>query len=322
MNHRIRIAALLAAALSPLASAHAQDAPLPKTIKIVVPFSPGGSNDLFARALGQKLASRWGVPVVVDNRPGAGGTIGAQAVANAEPDGGTLLLNSVSFTTNAAVQPRLPYDPIKSFAPVALLNRGPMLLIAGNATGYRSTADVLAAIRSPKKDVNYGSAGPGSIGQLAGELLNATTGGQAVHVPYKGIANATADMIGGNLQVMVTTAASVAGPLKAGSLRPIAVTSAERSRFMPDLPPVSETVKGYTVESWWGIFAPAKTPRPLVDRLNAEIRAIADTPEMRELFARESTEPGNLSADRFAAYVQAEVVKWRTLARERNITVD
>ena len=301
---------------------HAQEPVMPKLIKIVVPFSPGGSNDLFARALGQKLAVRLGVPVLVENKPGASGAIGAQSVALAEPDGGTLLLNSVSFTTNAAVAAKLPYDPIRSFAPVALLNRGPMLLIVGNQTPYKTTDDVLKAIRSPAKDINYGSAGIGSIGQMASELLNASTGGFAVHVPYKGISNAAADMMGGNLQVMITTAASVAGPLKGGQIRPIAVTSPKRSAFMPELPALAEKVPGYSVESWWGVFAPAKTPKPLVDRLNREIRAVADTPDMRELFARESTEPSQFTPEQFAEYVQGEVVKWRRLAQERNITAE
>jgi len=323
MNRRTALAAaclLGAAALHP--PLHAQDTALPKVIKIVVPFSPGGSNDLFARALGQKLTAKLGVPVVVENKPGASGAIGAQAVAVAEPDGSTLLLNSVSFTTNAAVAAKLPFDPIKSFAPVALLNRGPMLLIVGNATPYKTTDDVLKAIRSPAKDVNYGSAGQGSIGQMASELLNSMTQGAAVHVPYKGISNAVSDMMGANLQIMITTAASVAGPLKAGQIRPIAVTSARRSSFMPELPALAEAVPGFNVESWWGVFAPAKTPKALVDRLNREIRAAGDTPEMRELFARESTEPSNYTAEQFADYVQAETTKWRKLARERNITVD
>ncbi|QHJ00513.1 tripartite tricarboxylate transporter substrate binding protein [Xylophilus rhododendri] len=300
----------------------AQEPALPKLIKIVVPFSPGGSNDLFARALGQKLSVKLGVNFIVENKPGASGAIGAQSVATAEPDGATLLLNSVSFTTNAAVATKLPYDPIKSFAPVALLNRGPMLLIVGNATPYKTPADVLKAIRSPAKDINYGSAGLGSIGQMASELLNSSTGGHAVHVPYKGISNAVADMMGGNLQIMITTAASVAGPLKGNMIRPVAVTSPTRSNFMPGLPALAESVPGFSVESWWGVFAPAKTPKPLVDRLNREIRSVADTAEMRELFARESTEPSNMSPEQFGDYLQAEVVKWRKLAQERNITAD
>ena len=314
----IRIALLAAATLGIGASALAQEVRIPKIIKIVVPFSPGGSNDLFARALGQKLSVSLNTPVVVDNRPGAGGAIGAIAVAQAEPDGGTLLLTSVSFVTNAAIQEKPAYDPVKSFAPVALLNRGPMLLIAGKETPYTTSEQVVQAMRT-NKNMNYGSAGVGSIGQMATELLNSMAHANATHVPYKGISNAVTDMMGGNLQMMITTAASVTGPLKAGQVRPIAVTSQKRSRFMPELPAIAEVVPGFEVESWWGVYAPPKTPRPLVERLNAEIRRIADGAEMRELFERESTEPGTLDVPQFASYVATETAKWRKLAAERGI---
>ncbi|PWK35264.1 tripartite tricarboxylate transporter substrate-binding protein [Cupriavidus plantarum] len=317
------ILAMLCSGLLGMASlaATAQEPALPKTIRIVVPFSPGGSNDLFARALAQGLAGRTGSSVVVENRPGAGGAIGAQAVATGEPDGSTLLLNSLSFSTNAAIQPKLPYDPIKSFEPVALLNRGPMLLVTAANTPYKSVKDVVEAFQGKNKSINFGSAGPGSSGHLGGELLNALGQGRAVHVPYKGVSNAVVDMVGGNVQVMITTAASVAGPLKSGQVRAIAVTSAERSRFAPGLPTVAETLPGFVVEAWWGVFAPAKTPQPVVERLNQEIRAVAETPAMRELFSRESTEPSNMTAAQFASYVQTEVGKWRTLVSTRHVAV-
>ena len=287
-----------------------------------MPFSPGGSNDIFARALGQRLAVKLGVMVIVDNRPGAGGTIGALAVANAEPDGSTLLLNSVSFSTNAAIQAKLPYDPIKSFEAVAMLNRGPMLLVTGANLPYQSVDDVLRAIRSPRNDINFGSAGLGSIGHFSGELLNAMGRGNAVHVPYKGITNAATDMMGGQLQIMIATAASVAGPLRAGSIRALAVTTASRSKFAPELPSIAEALPGFEVESWWGIFAPAKTPKPMVERLNREIRAIAETQEMRELFSRESTEPSDMTSQQFAEFVKKEVFKWRALTKDRNLSVN
>lgn len=312
----VQLAMLVAIALGHNASA--QEVRIPKIIKIVVPFSPGGSNDLFARALGQKLATSLNTPVIVDNRPGAGGAVGALAVAQAEADGSTLLLTSVSFVTNAAIQEKPVYDPVKSFTPIALLNRGPMLLIVGRDTPYTTSGQVVQAMRE-NKNMNYGSAGMGSIGQMATELLNAMTKANATHVPYKGISNAVTDMMGGNLQMMITTAASVTGPLKANQVRPIAVTSLKRSRFMPELPAVADVVPGFDVESWWGVYAPPRTPRPLVDRLNAEIRKIADGAEMRELFERESTEPGTLDATQFAAYVATESAKWRKLAAERGI---
>jgi len=311
-------AVLVAAVSMALLPAGAQELRLPKTIRIVVPFSPGGSNDLFARALGQKLAGRLGATVIVDNKPGAGGAIGAVAVAQAEPDGGTLLLTSVSFVTNSAIQDKPAYDPVKSFTPVALLNRGPMLLVVGNATPYATPAEVVQAMRTDKT-LNYGSAGLGSVGQMATELLNSMVGANAVHVPYKGISNAVGDMIGGNLQIMITTMASVTGPLQARQIRPVAVTSPKRSRFTPELPALADAVPGFDVESWWGVYAPPKMSKALVERLNGEIRQIADSAEMRQLFERESTEPGTLNAAEFAAYVAAETAKWRKVATERNI---
>lgn len=319
---RRALAALALATVLPWAAGSAAAQDLPKVVKIVVPFSPGGSNDVFARALGQRLATRLGVSVIVENKPGAAGAIGADAVARAEPDGGTLMLTSSTFSTNAAVQPKLPYDPLRSFAPVALLSRGPMLLTVGNHTPWRSTEQYLAAAKDPRSKISYASAGLGSIGQMGSELLNAMSGTHAMHVPYKGISNAVTDMIGGNIEMMITTAASVSGPLKAGQIRPIAVTSPERSRFAPGLPAIAEKVPGYSLEVWWGVFAPARTPKALVDRLNAEIRAIGQTDEMRELYARESTEAGTLTADQFAVFVGNEVAKWRKLAKERNITAE
>ena len=202
-----------------------------------------------------------------------------------------------------------------------MLNRGPMLLVTAASTPYRNVRDVADAVQARSKSINFGSAGPGSSGHLGGELLNALGRGSAVHVPYKGVSNAVVDMVGGNVQVMITTAASVAGPLKNGQVRALAVTSAERSRFAPGLPTVAETLPGFVVEAWWGVFAPAKTPQTVVDRLNQEIRAVAETPSMRELFARESTEPSAMTAPQFASYVRAEVGKWRALVKDRHVAV-
>jgi tripartite-type tricarboxylate transporter receptor subunit TctC len=197
-----------------------------------------------------------------------------------------------------------------------------MLLTVANNTPWKTPAEYVAAARDTKVKINYGSAGVGSIGQMGSELLNSMAGGHALHVPYKGISNAVTDMIGGNLDMMITTAASVSGPLKAGLIRPIAVTSAQRSKFAPGLPAISEILPGYAVESWWGVFAPAKTPKALVDALNAEIRAAGETPELRELYARESTEPSPMTSEQFSAFLSEEVTKWRKLAKERNIVAE
>ena len=300
-----------------------QTAEFPKTVTIVVPFAPGASNDTFARVLAQKLAPKLGVTVIVDNKPGAGGAIGAQHVARSKPDGATLMLTSSTFATNAAVSTNLPYDPVKAFAPVSMLASGPMILAVGNHTSYKSVADVIAAARAKKGDVTYGSAGIGSINQMAMELLNSTAKVEMTHVPYKGAGNAITDLMGGQLQMMFASFPSISGQVKAGKVRALAVTSPQKSKFAPDLPTVAATVPGYEVELWWGVFAPAATPPALVQRLNAEIRAIAETPDMQERFAQEGADPAaTMSPDQFATYVSAEIDKWRRVAKERDIKVE
>ncbi|WP_197424937.1 tripartite tricarboxylate transporter substrate-binding protein [Bordetella sp. N] len=321
MKHAIAVAAAFCAAVfsNPSAQAAGDPAKLPDLTKIVVPFSPGASNDVFGRALAAKLAKKLGGNFIVENRPGAGGAIGASEVARAAPDGSTLLFSSVSFVTNAATEQKLPYDAVKSFQPVAVAARGAMLLVVGNETPYTSAAQLIADAKKQSGKLTYGSAGVGSIGQMSAELLNAEAGSNMVHVPYKGITNAVTDMIGGRLHAMITTPASVSGPLDAKKIRPLAVTSLQRSPFYPDLPTVAETVPGYSVDVWWGVYAPAGTPKPLVDKLNAAIREVSAEPEMRALFAREATEPSDMDTAQTTAYVNGELLKWRKLAADRHI---
>jgi tripartite-type tricarboxylate transporter receptor subunit TctC len=312
--------ALLGCAALASFPALAADPTLPKSIKIIVPFSAGGSNDVFARAVARSLASRNNIVVVVDNRPGAGGAIGADSVARSDPDGATLLLTSVSFSTNAAIQPKLPYDAIKSFEPVSMIARGGMVLVANNSTPYKNTAELIAAMKKNGSSINYGSAGVGTIGQMATELFNYQAGASSTHIPYKGINNAVTDMIGGNIQMMIATPASVGGQIKGHQIRALAVTSAARSKFYPDLPTIAEVLPGYDVEAWWGVLAPAKTPKALVDALNKEIQTITQQADVKNLFMLEGAEPTNLSAGEFAAYLKEELTKWKKIAKERNIT--
>ncbi len=301
----------------------AQTVSFPKTMTIIVPFAPGASNDTFARVLAQQLGPKLGVTMIVDNKPGAGGSIGAGYVARAKPDGSTLLLTSSTFTGNAAVQKKLPYDPIKAFTPVAMLASGPMVVAVGSNTPYKSVAELLAAARAKKGEITYGSAGIGSINQMASELLNSMARVEMTHVPYKGISNAITDMIGGQLQMVIASFPSIAEQAKAGKVRSLAVTSAKRSKFAPELATVADTVPGYNVELWWGIFAPAGMPQSMVERLNAEIRKIIATPEMQKRFAQEGADPStSMTAGEFAAYVRADIEKWRKVASERNITAD
>ena len=319
---RLRISAAVLAIASGILGVptFAQETPLPKVIRVIVPISPGASNDLFGRALAQRMSARLGTAVIVENKPGAGGTIGAEAVARGEPDGSILLFSSNSFTTNAAMTPKLPYDMNRSFVPVAMIARSSMIVVVNANSPYRTFPEALQAMRDPKLKMNYGSAGIGGLSHIATELLHAMAGTAAVHVPYKGVSNAVTDMMGDNIQIMISTVASVGEQVKAGKLRALAVTSLERSKAMPELPTVAEFIPGYTADSWWGVFAPGATPRPVVDRLNALIRSITQQPDMRKIFAQESAEPVPMTPGEFSTYYAAEIAKWKKVAQERNLS--
>lgn len=308
--------AAMAAPLDTTAST-STPAALPSTIRIVVPFTPGASNDLFARALAEPLGALLGSTVIVENKPGAGGILGSADVARARPDGGTLLLSSNSFVTRTAVDTKLPFDPRTSFSPVAMVAQGAMLLVVSNASSWHNVADLLSDARA--NSIDYGSAGMGSIGQMSAELLASMTGAQLTHVPYKGISNVLTDLIPGRVPMMITTSASVSGPLKAGQLRPIAVTSPTPSRFFPELPSMARDVPGYAVDVWWGIYAPAGLPADMLDRLNEAIRKVSHSPRLRELFAAEAAEPSDMSAAQFKAHVNREIDQWQALAKSRNL---
>lgn len=296
---------------------------IPKNITIVVPFGPGASNDTFARMLAQKLTSNTGSNVIVENKAGAGSVIGSNFVSRATPDGTTLLLTSSTFATSAAVQKKLPYDPVKGFAPVALLATGPMLLTVDAQTPYKSVADLIDDARANKGKLNYASAGIGSINHMSAEVLNSLAKVDMVHVPYKGASAALTDMISGQVQTMVASPSSAAGLIKSGKARVLAVTSSKPSSLAPGVPTLASTLPGYEVEIWWGVFAPPGTSRPVVERLNAEINSIINTPEMRDRFAQEGAEPtSSVTPDQFAAYVRKELDRWRAIAQEKNIVAE
>lgn len=303
-------------------SAHAADAAIPKSIRMVVPFPPSGSNDVFARLVSDKLSKKLGVTAIVDNKPGAGGAIGAEFVARSAPDGATLLVTSSTLTANAAVQPKTSYDVNKSFAPVAMLASGPMVLAVSDKSPYKTVGDLIAAARKDKGAINYGSAGVGSINQMSSELLAGDAGIEFTHVPYKGISNALTDLIAGQVQFVIASFPSVATQVKSGKVRALGVTSPSRSRFAPQWPSVAETVPNYSAELWWGVFAPAGTPQALVDKLNAEIRDIIATPEMREIFSREGAEPSAMTAAQFAEHIRRDSARWKQVAKARNITAE
>jgi tripartite-type tricarboxylate transporter receptor subunit TctC len=308
---------------SPSAAPSAAQVPAwPKQITLVVPFPPGASNDIFARILAQKLGPRLGANIIVDNKPGAGGTIGAAHVARQPGNGATLMLSSISLTGAAAVMTKIPYDPLKDFTFIAQLAKGPLILAVSAVTPYQSAADVIAAAKAAPKKLNFATSGVGSINQIATEMLISMTGVEMTHIPYKGTAGAITDLIGGQTQLTIASIPSLAAHLKSGKVRGIAVTSLTRSPFVPELPPLADTVPGFEIELWWGMFGPAGLPLAMIDHLNAELQTIITDPDMRDRFAQEGANPTPGTAAQFAKIVETDLASMRTLARTRNISAE
>jgi tripartite-type tricarboxylate transporter receptor subunit TctC len=318
-GRRLALLVLAVAGLTPYALAQVT---LPKSIRIVVPFSPGGSNDVIARAIAGPLAKRLDIPVIVENRAGAAGVIGADYVAKAPRDGSVLLLTSSSFLTAAATQTQLPYDPIAAFAAVAMVGRGPMLLAVSATTPFKTPADLIAAARAQPGALNYGTAGVGSIAHLTTELLDDTAKIRMTHVPYKGAANAAVDLAGGQIQVMVSNYSTLAPLMKGGKIRALAVTSGLPHAAFPDLPPLASVAPGFAVAIWVGVFAPAGTPPALVERLNQEINAIAASAELTPLLEPDGTLPEAISPATFAGRIKDELAQWKQIATEHKIVAE
>jgi tripartite-type tricarboxylate transporter receptor subunit TctC len=320
---RIASAALCAGLAFIASLAQAQLAFPSKPVTIIVPYPPGGSNDVFARALGKHLSDAWKIPVIIDNRSGAGGSIGAALVSKAAPDGYTLCLLSSSFTTNAAVQPNLPFDPVNGFTPVAMVAKGPMILTVSNQLGVKTTLELFALARKDPGKINYGSSGPGSTNHFATELLMEAANVKLTHIPYKGMSPAVTDVIAGNVDVLVASAPSIYEQVKAGRVRALGVTSAAPFKPLPNLQPIAQMgAPGYDFELWWGILAPPKTPAAIVNQLNADVNRILATPEMSALIQREGAEPSPMSAPDFAATIRREIDEWKKVARAANIKAE
>lgn len=289
-----------------------------RPIRIVVGFPPGGINDIVARIVGQKVAESIGQPVVIENRAGAGGTIGADAVAKGKPDGHTLLLGSVSNIAMAPSQYKaLPYDPTRDFAPVILLGGSPNVLVVNPALPANSVAELVALAKQRPGALTYASAGNGTSNHLTVEFFKARSGIDLVHVPYKGDAPATADVVAGQVPMIFPTLPVAMPHIKSGRLRPLAVSSARRSSFLPDVPTVAEAAKlpDFAVNVWVGILAPPATPQPIVQQLNAEFRKALNAPDVREKLALQGVEPEGGTPQEFADYIGAEVRKWAEVAK-------
>jgi len=303
-------------------SAHAQEFPS-RAVRYVVPFAPGGGVDTTARITGAKLNAALGQPVVIENRPGGNGILGAELVARAPADGHALLITSNSLTYNASLYPKLPYDPFKDFVAVAYVASGPNMLVAHPSLPVRSVKELIALARARPKQLTYSSGGIGGGSHLAGELFGAMAKAEIVHVPYKGIAPAVSELVGGHVSISFAVVPTVLGHTQAGKLRALAVTTLERSTLLPDLPSVAEAgLKGFDVFNWYGVFAPAATPAATVNRLNAELNKIGQMADVKPRLATLGLEVRSNSAAEFGQFLRADWTKWDRIIRDLNIRAE
>jgi tripartite-type tricarboxylate transporter receptor subunit TctC len=307
---KLGMVALIGAALLAAQAASAQTYPN-RPIRFIVPFPPGGGNDIVGRLFAARLAEALAQQVVVDNRGGAGGTIGTDIVAKAAPDGHTMLINNISLAVNHTLFKKLPYDTLKDLAPVTLLGRQPNIVVVYPGVPAKSVSELLDLARAKPRQMNYGSGGVGTASHLATEMLKLMAKVDMVHVPYKGLGPALVDLMGGRVDLIISTMASALPHMKAGKLRPLAVTTAQRSTFFPEVQTMDEAgVKGYEFSTWYGLLVPAGTPRPVIARLNAESTKVLTSAALKEQFAAQGIEASGSSPEEFGAYLKSEVVKW------------
>lgn len=304
---------------APLVSA--QDFPT-KTVRIVVPQTPGGASDALARVMAQKLAEKWGQPVVVENRAGAGGNVGMEVVAQSAPDGHVLLMSYAgSHAINPALYKRLPFDPVKDFAPVATLATLPFVLVARPDAPFRSVAELVD--QAGKGTLTFGSAGNGSVNHLLGVMFGMNTGTQLTHVPYKGAAPAMQDLLSGQIHMVFTSLPSVAGLLRGGQLRALAVTSSQRSATFPQIQTLAEAgLRQFDVSPWFGLFAPGATPAAVVRKINQDVNMLLRQQEVIEKFSSQGAEPLARNPDEFAAMLREDLRTWAEVVRTSGAQVD
>jgi tripartite-type tricarboxylate transporter receptor subunit TctC len=291
-----------------------------KPIRIVAPFPAGGGTDLFARTLAQKLSVVFGQQVVVDNRSGAGGMIGAEIVAKAPPDGYTLLVTSSSSHSIVPHLTRKPlYDPLRDFAPVIIIASAPNILVVHPSLPVHNVKELIALAKAQPDAINYASNGSGTLSHLTGELFKLQTGTKMTHIPYKGGPPAVIDLMAGQVSVLFTAVPTALAQVRAGKLRAIAVTGSKRVDAVKDLPTVAETIVGFESSQWWGMFAPPQTPQDIIDRLNTEVTKILGDAELRARFANEGADAVGGSSRDMAAYLKADYEKWGKVVKEAKI---
>ncbi|MCS6766527.1 MAG: tripartite tricarboxylate transporter substrate binding protein [Candidatus Protistobacter heckmanni] len=313
---------MAAAGLDALAPARAQN-PAQQPIRLVVPFAAGGGTDLIARVLGAGMAAELGQPVIVDNKPGAGTIIGSDFVAKSPPDGHTLLVATFAHAVNPSLQPKMPFNTATAFAPVSLIARSPNVLVVAPDRPFKTVKDIVAAAQRGPRKLTYGSFGNGTSAHLAAELFKSLAKVDITHVPYRGSSPAITDLLGGQIDMMFTTVASVAPYLQSGKLRAIAVTSAARSPAMPGVPTVAEGgVPGYVAESWYGLYAPAGTSPEAVQRLLGAVRKAVAGESFKKRVEEEGLVVTAAGPQELAAYVAAEQARWAKVVRDARITAN
>ena len=291
-----------------------------KPIRLVIPFAPGGGTDITGRAIAQRLAEAWGQPVVVDNRPGANGTTAVDAVVKAPADGYTLTMITSSHSVNSTLYPKLGYDLLRDLAPITQATSQPYALIIHPSVPAQSLKELIALARAKPDWINYGSSGNGGFSHLAGAMFASQAGVRLTHVPYRGGSPAMADVIGGQIQMLFSTILQSSPHIKAGKLRALAVSTRTRSRALPEVPTMVESgLPNYVVAGWYGMLAPAKTPRPVIDRLNSEIVRILHLPEVVERLAADGSEPVGNTPEEFGAHIRSEIARWRKVIQDAGI---
>ena len=314
---------LAAAALAAPAVAGAQAYPS-RPVKLIVPFPPGGSLDITGRLIAQRLTDMWGQAVVVENKPGAGGNIGADFVAKSTPDGYTILLGALStHAVNPNLYAKMPYDAVKDFAPITLIATTPNVLVVNAATPVGNVREFIAWTRANPGKLAFGSGSNGSAGHLAGELYKVDTGTDAVHIPFKGGAPATQALLAGDTQFMFDNLANAMAQVKAGKLKALAVTTAERSKLVPELPTMAEAgLPGFDISTWYGLFAPAGTPAAIIAKWNADVTRILNTPDVRAKLMADGAEPAPDTPEQFAQMIARELAKYARIIKASGAKVD
>jgi tripartite-type tricarboxylate transporter receptor subunit TctC len=294
-----------------------------RPIRFILPFPPGGSTDILGRLIAERLSAGLGQPVVTENRGGAGGNVGAEAAARAAPDGYTFVLVAPSLAISPTLYSKINYDPVKDFAPVSLVATVPNVMITQASLPAQSLQEFIAYAKSKPGALNFGSGGAGTSNHLAGELFNIVAGTNLVHIPYKGVNLAMQDVLAGNVHLVFIGIPAAAPHIRSGKLRALAIVAQERSGALPDVPTVAEAgMRDFEVTTWYGVLAPAGTPAPIIQRVNAELVKVMHSPELKDKLAGSGTEPRTSTPEEFAAYIKSEIAKWGEVIRKAGVKAD